>query len=99
MRRKKWIILGVCMLLCMINVFGCVKKESKKIATGYSVDKVTPDSDVDYDLTNMNKDMVYATVYQLMANLTNISERRFASMVYIMLDKMKKQEHTIITAL
>ena len=26
----------------------------------------TPGSDVDYDLTNMNKDMVYATVYQLM---------------------------------
>lgn len=26
----------------------------------------TPGSDVDYDLTNMKKDMVYATVYQLM---------------------------------
>ena len=26
----------------------------------------TPGSDVDYDLTNMNKDMVYAIVYQLM---------------------------------
>ena len=102
MRRKKWIILGVCMLFCMINIAGCVKKESKKITTGSSVDKIvkektekketqntkrketkkqqeekiqeskgqggqqTPGSDVDYDLTNMNKDMVYATVYQLM---------------------------------
>ena len=26
----------------------------------------TPGSDVDYDLTNMNKDMVYAAFYQLM---------------------------------
>ena len=78
------------------------KKESKKITTGSSVDKIvkektekketqntkrketkkrqeensqeskeqggqqTPGSDVDYDLTNMNKDMVYATFYQLM---------------------------------
>ena len=78
------------------------KKESKKITTGSSVDKIvkektekketqntkrketkkrqeeksqeskeqggqqTPGSDVDYDLTNMNKDTVYATVYQLM---------------------------------
>ena len=102
MRRKKWIILGVCMLFCMINIIGCVNKDSKKINTGSSVDKVikektdnkketqntkskeekdqqknnqkaeeqgeqqTPDSDVDYDLTNMNKDMVYATVYQMM---------------------------------
>ena len=39
MRRKKWIILGVCMLFCMINIAGCVKKESKKITTGSSVDK------------------------------------------------------------
>ncbi len=39
MRRKKWIILGVCMLL-MINIAGCVKKESKKITTGSSVDKI-----------------------------------------------------------
>ena len=38
MRRKKWIILGVCMLFCMINIAGCVKKESKKITTGSSVD-------------------------------------------------------------
>ena len=103
MRRKKWIILGVCMLFCMINIAGCVKKESKKITTGSSVDKIvkektekketqntkrketkkqqeessqeskkqggkqTPGSDVDYDLTNMSKDMVYATVYQLRA--------------------------------
>lgn len=102
MRRKKWIILGVCMLFCMINIAGCVKKESKKITTGSSVDKIvkektekketqntkhketkkqqeeksqeskgqggqqTPGSDVDYDLTNMNKDMVYAAFYQLM---------------------------------
>lgn len=77
------------------------KKESKKITTGSSVDKIvkektekkklriqnvkkrktaeeksqeskgqggqqTPGSDVDYDLTNMNKDMVYAAFYQLM---------------------------------
>ena len=68
MRRKKWIILGVCMLFCMINVSGCIKKESKKIATDSSVDKVIKEkTDNDYDLTNMNKDMVYATVYQLMA--------------------------------
>ena len=40
MRRKKWIILGVCMLFCMINIAGCVKKESKKITTGNSVDKI-----------------------------------------------------------
>ena len=40
MRRKKWIILGVCMLFCMINIAGCVKKESKKITTGSSVDKI-----------------------------------------------------------
>ena len=102
MRRKKWIILGVCMLFCMINIAGCVKKESKKITIGSSVDKIvkektekketqntkrketkkqqeensqeskeqggqqTPGSDVDYDLTNMNKDMVYAAFYQLM---------------------------------
>ena len=39
MRRKKWIILGVCMLFCMINIAGCVKKESKKITIGSSVDK------------------------------------------------------------
>ena len=62
----------------MINIAGCVKKESKKITTGSSVDKIvkektekketqnTPGSDVDYDLTNMNKDMVYAAFYQLM---------------------------------
>ena len=90
------------MLFCMINIAGCVKKESKKITTGSSVDKIvkektekketqntkrketkkqqeeksqeskgqggqqTPGSDVDYDLTNMNKDMVYAAFYQLM---------------------------------
>lgn len=114
MRRKKWIILGVCMLLCMINVSGCVKKESKKIATGSSVDKVikektdnkketqntkrkeekkqqeensqeaekegghqTPDSDVDYDLTSMNKDMVYATVYQLMVKPDKYTGKTF----------------------
>lgn len=89
-------------LYALINIAGCVKKESKKITTGSSVDKIvkektekketqntkrketkkqqeensqeskeqggqqTPGSDVDYDLTNMNKDMVYATVYQLM---------------------------------
>lgn len=40
MRRKKRIILGVCMLFCMINIAGCVKKESKKITTGSSVDKI-----------------------------------------------------------
>ena len=40
MRRKKWIILGVCMLFCMINIAGCVKKEIKKITTGSSVDKI-----------------------------------------------------------
>lgn len=40
MRRKKWIILGVCMLFCMINIAGCVKKESKKITIGSSVDKI-----------------------------------------------------------
>ena len=40
MRRKKWTILGVCMLFCMINIAGCVKKESKKITTGSSVDKI-----------------------------------------------------------
>ena len=41
MRSKKWIILGVCMLFCMINIAGCVKKkESKKITTGSSVDKI-----------------------------------------------------------
>ena len=40
MRRKKWIILGVCMLFCMIKIAGCVKKESKKITTGSSVDKI-----------------------------------------------------------
>ncbi len=40
MRRKKWIILGVCTLFCMINIAGCVKKESKKITIGSSVDKI-----------------------------------------------------------
>mgnify|MGYP000054951503 FL=1 len=40
MRRKKWIILGVCMFFCMINIAGCVKKESKKITIGSSVDKI-----------------------------------------------------------
>ena len=40
MRRKKWTILGVCMLFCMINIAGCVKKESKKITIGSSVDKI-----------------------------------------------------------
>lgn len=113
MRRKKWIILGVCMLFCMINVPGCVKKASKKINTGSSVDKVvkektdnkkeiqntkskeekdqqknnqkaeeqgehqTPDSDVDYDLTSMNKDMVYATVYQLMVEPDKYTGKTF----------------------
>ena len=79
-------------LYALINIAGCVKKESKKITTGSSVDKIvkektekketqntkrketkkqqeensqeskeqggqqTPGSDVDYDLTNMNKD-------------------------------------------
>ena len=135
MRRKKWIILGVCMLFCMINIAGCVKKESKKITIGSSVDKIvkektekketqntkrketkkqqeensqeskeqggqqTPGSDVDYDLTNMNKDMVYAAFYQLMVEQINILERHFASMAYIILDKTKKLEHTIIIAL
>ena len=28
------------MLFCMINIAGCVKKESKKITTGSSVDKI-----------------------------------------------------------
>ena len=40
MRRKKWIILGVCMLFCMINIAGCLTKESKKIKTGSSVYKI-----------------------------------------------------------
>ena len=30
MRRKKWIILGVCMLFCMINIAGCVKKRKQE---------------------------------------------------------------------
>lgn len=101
------------MLFCMINVPGCVKKASKKINTGSSVDKVvkektdnkkeiqntkskeekdqqknnqkaeeqgehqTPDSDVDYDLTSMNKDMVYATVYQLMVEPDKYTGKTF----------------------
>lgn len=31
MRRKKWIILGVCMLFCMINIAGCVKKKARRL--------------------------------------------------------------------
>lgn len=91
MRRKKKIIIGACLLFCVISAPGCEKK--KTITADSSVDKVikektedkkenqkknnqkaekqegkqTPDGDVDYDLTSMNKDMVYATVYQLMA--------------------------------
>ena len=31
MRRKKWIILGVCMLFCMINIAGCEKKKARRL--------------------------------------------------------------------
>ena len=91
----------MCILFCMINISGCVKKDNKKFDTNSSVDNVikektenkkqekklqntkskedknqqernsqdekkSSDTGVDFDLTNMNKDMVYATVYQLM---------------------------------
>lgn len=42
--------------------------------------------------------MVYATVYQLMVEPDKYMERHFASMAYIILDKTKKLEHTIIIA-
>ena len=45
--------------------------------------------------------MVYATVYQLMVEPDKYIGKtlHFASMAYIILDKTKKLEHTIIIAL
>lgn len=55
-------------LYALINIAGCVKKESKKITTGSSVDKIVKEKTKKKETQNtkMNKDMVYATVYQLM---------------------------------
>ena len=40
MRRKKGLIFGMCILFCMINISGCVKKDNKKFDTNSSVDNV-----------------------------------------------------------
>lgn len=65
---KKWSITFLCICLCVIGATHCGKKQEEKSNIAQSNEDDSSDSDVDYDLTQMDSDMVYATVYQLMVD-------------------------------
>ena len=84
MRRKKWIILGVCMLFCMINIAGCVKKESKKITTGSSVDKIVKEYNLtEEDAHNKAVKILERCPEKLRQNVQEWSENRTLTDIYI----------------
>ena len=82
---KKLLMLWFCVFL----ITGCSKPENngKVISSGNSVDKgisnqmetadKTTEKGVDYDLTQMSSDMVYATVYQMMAAPQQYEGKKF----------------------
>ena len=92
------------------------KKESKKITTGSSVDKIVKEKTEKKETQNTKRKETKKRKEEKSQeskeqggqqtpgsdvdyDLTNILERHFASMAYIILDKTKKLEHTIIIAL
>lgn len=58
-------IIALFLVFCLLA--GCGNKENSESTENIS-DTASSSSSADYDLTEMNSDMVYATVYQLMSD-------------------------------
>ncbi len=61
--------LTICMLLLSLVLSGCGGGAAETIvAEGAEPETFVAESEVDYDLTEMSSEMVYATVYQMLVN-------------------------------
>lgn len=54
-----------------------LSQEDEWMPEDQPLEEMASSTGVDYDLTQMNGDMVYATVYQMMADLPPMRERHF----------------------
>ena len=84
MRRKKWIILGICMPFCMINIAGCVKKESKKITIGSSVDKIVKEKTEKKETQNTKRKETKKSRKRTARNRRNREGNRHQAVMLIM---------------